>query len=339
MLLKYFNSNRPSVLLLGPFVTLALWFHTIVHSQELVFSENLSAGPFGRFFISLINEVPVLSVIITLILILLYGHLLVNLNVKYFFIETRSQVPQLLFIVISGILAPLRYFSPALAAVFFVILIIYRLFNTYKSDKLSLNFFDAGFLLAIATLIYLPSVFFFPVILLVLFYFRSSSWQEWIYPFVGFFIPMIFWASYLFWTDREISLIFQEFSGLFQQSAGKQTYSLIQLIFFAYLGLLIIIGSIHTIFIIDSRKIQSRVFLIFFFWFFIVSVILLYAIPSSGAEAVYFTGIPVVYLLSNYFHTCRNTRMNNILLGLIIIFIAVVIANDWADVIPLSYSF
>jgi len=339
MLLKYINSNRPGVLLLGPFVALALWFYTIINPQELVLSENISAGPFGRLLVDLISEVPVLSLIVAVVLVFLYGYLLVNLNIKFFFLETRTQLPQLFYIAISGVFIYLRYFSPALAAVFFIILIIYRLFNTYKSDKLSMHFFDAGFLLAVATLIYLPSFFFFPVILLVLFYFRSSSWQEWIYPFIGFFIPILFWASYLFLTDQDIGLIYQEFSGLFQQAAGNKTYSLVQLIFYGYVGLLIIIGSIHMMLIIGGRKIQSRVFLIFFFWFFIVSIILFLLIPASGIEFIYFAGIPVIYLLSNYFQTCRNTRMNNILLGLLIILFAAVVANDWTGFIPESYSF
>ncbi len=339
MLLKYFNSNRPGILLLSPFISLVLWFHTFNRPQELNLSENVSAGPFGRYLDGLISDIPLLSAVIAVILVFFYGQLLVSLNIKFFFLETRSQLPQLFYITICGILTLLRFFSPALAAVFLIILIIYRLFGTYKTEKLSLHFFDAGFILSLATLIYLPSVFFFPLILMALFYFRTSYWQEWIYPFIGFFIPVFFWASYLFWTDQNIGLIFQEFSRLFQHAKVKTTYSLIQLIFYAYLGFLILISSIHMMLIIGGRKIQSRVFHIFFFWFFIVGVILIFLIPSSGIEAIYFTGIPIAFLLSNYFTTCRNNRMNNLLIGLFILLFTAIVLNDWTGFLPLAYSF
>lgn len=339
MLIKYFNSNRPGIFLLSPFVALVLWFHTFLKPQQLILSENVSAGPFGRYLDGLISGIPLLSAIIAVILVFFYGQLLVSLNIKFFFLETRSQLPRLFYITICGILALLRFFSPALAAVFLIILIIYRLFGTYKTEKLSLHFFDAGFLLSLATLIYLPSVFFFPLILLALFYFRASYWQEWTYPFIGFSIPVIFWASYLFWTDQNIGLIFQEFSHLFQHARLKATYSLIQLIFYAYLGFLILISSIHMMFIIGGRKIQSRVFLIFFFWIFIIGLILIFLVPSSGIEAIYFAGIPVAFLLSNYFTTCRNSRINNMLIGFLILMLAAIVINDWIDFVPQVYSF
>ena len=337
MLLKYFNSNKAGLLVLFPAIALLLWLHTLLN-PILSYSSDL-AGPFGRFLVNRVSSIPRLSAFLAMTIVLFYGYLLVQLNVKYSFLKIRSQLPQLFFIFIGGSLLNLRFLSPAMLSALFIIILIYRLFDSFNKDRLDFNFLDAGILMAIAVLIYIPAVFYVPILFITLILFRNGVWQEWVYPWIGFCMPFLFWSSYLFLTDQSLNIIAEEFRRIFSSSGRVHDYSMVQLAFYGYLAFLILIGSFHMIRTINNRKIQSRVSFIFFLWLFILSVITVWVIPSTGIEIIYTGGISLAFLLSNYFATCNNTRTNNLLLGLLVAGFFLVVLNDWFSFIPGHYSF
>jgi hypothetical protein len=339
MLIKYFNSNRAELLLLFPAIALLIWLSSLINHPIALVTDLDYAGPIGRLLVSLVPEVPHLSSALALVILFLYGYLLVQLNIKYFFLKTRSQLPQLFYITITGVLFYLRFLSTAMLATFFIIAITYRLFESFKKEKIAINFLDAGIFMAFAVLFYVPYLFVFPIIYVALLSFRNFIWQEWVYPVIGFCLPFIFWGSYLFMTDQSLNLIFIEFQKIFSGPNHVYDFSLLQIVFYGYIAFLVVIGSIHMILTIGTRKIQSRKFFIFFLCLFVLSLIVVILIPSAGIEVIYTIGISLAFLLSNYFTTCRNTRVNNILLGLFIAGILVVIADDWLNIVQIRFSY
>lgn len=339
MLLRYFNSNRAGLQILILAIALILWLHTILEPAGLVAYDSALAGPLGRFLVSGLSAKPGLSAFFAMLLVLVWGYLLIQLNANYLFLKTRSQLPQFFYVIIAGSILYLRLLSPALVASLLVIILIFRLFKSFKKDRLVFNFLDAGILLAIAVLIYIPAVILLPLLFITLILFRNMVWQEWIYPWIGFCLPFLFWISYLFLTDQSPGLMMEGFRNAFTSSGLVQDYTLIQLFFYGYLFLLVIIGSFHMIRTIGTRKIQSRVFFIFFFWLLMLSVITVLLIPSAVHGIFYTGGISLSFLLSNYFATCNNTRINNLLLALLAAGFMLVVANDWFGFIPQHYTF
>jgi hypothetical protein len=339
MLLKYFNSNKAGLQIFILAIAIILWLHSWFEPAVAVSFNPALSGPIGRLLVNRVSAKPGLSAFLAMMVIVLYGYLLIQLNAKYLFLKTRSQLPQLFYIIVAGGLVYLHILSPAMLATLFVILLIFRLFKSFKKDRLVFNFLDAGILLAVAVLIYIPAVVLLPLLFITLILFRNMVWQEWIYPWIGFFIPFLFWGSYLFITDQSITIIMEEFRRAFSSAGVTHNHSIIALAFYGYLALLVIIGSFHMIRTIGIRKIQSRVFFIFFLWLFLLSVIAILVIPSASYEIIYTGGIPLAFLLSNYFATCNNTRMNNLLLVLLAAGFLLVVANDWFSFIPGHYSF
>jgi hypothetical protein len=286
-----------------------------------------------------LSAFPGMASLLAVIAILLFGYLLIQLNTKYAFLKSRSQLPQLFYMVITGGMASLRFLSPALLSLIFVISILYRTFESFKNDRLTFHFLDGGILMGIAVLIYVPVLIIFPLLFIVLLLFRNKMWQEWLYPWIGFCLPFLFWASYLFMTDQSLQNIGEEFRRTFSASGRTQVYTLVQLIFYGYLVLLVLIGSMHMIRTISTRKIQSRIFFLVFFWLFILSILMLWVIPATGTDFLFTGGISISFLLSNYFATCRNTRFNNLLLALLLAGIMLVIADDWFSFVPGRFTF
>jgi len=339
MLLKYFNSNRAGLQIFILTIALILWLHTLLNPAATVSYDSALAGPLGRLLVNPVSAKPGLSAFLAMMVVLCCGYLMNQLNAVYFFLKTRSLLPQLFYILIAGSLLYLRFLSPALLAALCVIVLIYRLFKSFKKDRLVFNFFDAGVLLSVAVMIYIPSVVLLPLLFITLILFRNMVWQEWTYPWIGFCIPFVFRGSYLFLTDQPVNLMLEEFRRVFSISGITHDYSTIQLVFYGYLAVLVVIGSFHMIRTIGIRKIQSRVFFIFFLWMFLMSVITVLIIPSAGHEIFYSGGISLAYLVSNYFASCNNTRFNNLLLVLLAAGFVLVVADGWFGFIPGHYSF
>jgi len=69
-------------------------------------------------------------------------------------------MPALFYILLAACFNPLHQLTPALLASSLIIMTLYRIVNTYESDGLSFNFLDAGFLIALASLIYFQAILF-----------------------------------------------------------------------------------------------------------------------------------------------------------------------------------
>jgi hypothetical protein len=339
MLLKYFSSNKAGLLIVILCLALLLWLNTWLNPPVVNPVDLRLAGPLGRFMIKPLSALPGISSLLAVICILICGYLLIQLNAKYSFLKSRSQLPQLFFLVITGSLARMRFLSPALLSELFVIIVLYRTFKSFKKDRLSLNFLDGGILISIAVLIYVPALFILPLLFIILLLFRNKVWQEWLYPSIGFCLPFLFWASYLYMTDQSLQNMGEEFRRTFSALGRTQVYTLVQLIFYGYLVLLVLIGSLHMIRTIGNRKIQSRVFFLVFFWLFILNTLMLWLIPATGTDFLISGGISIAFLLSNYFATCRNTRFNNLLLALLLAGVILVIADDWLSFVPGRFTF
>jgi hypothetical protein len=106
MLLKYFSSNKAGLLIVFLCMALLLWLNTLFNPSGAIVSDTGLAGPLGRLLIKPLYSLPVLSSLLAAITILLCGFLLVQLNAKYFFLKSKSQLPLLFFIIITAELRP-----------------------------------------------------------------------------------------------------------------------------------------------------------------------------------------------------------------------------------------
>jgi hypothetical protein len=339
MLLKYFSSNKAGLLVLFLFLALFFWLKTLLNPAGLIADSTGLAGPLGRWLIKPLSAVPFVSSLLAFVAVLLFGYLLVLVNAKYLFLKSKSQLPLFFFIIIAGGLVSMRFLSPALLSLMLVIIVLFRLLNSFKKDRLTYHFLDGGILMGIAVLIYVPALIVFPLLYIVLFLFRNKVWQEWIYPCIGFSLPFLFWTSFLFLTDQSLLSIGEEFRRIFSYTGNMKVYTLMQLILYGYLSILSLIGSLHMIRTIGNRKIQSRLFFMVFLWFFILSLLMLWAFPAAGSDFLYFGGISIAFLLSNYFITCRITRFNDLMLVLLLAGIILTIADDWFSIIPGRFIF
>jgi len=316
MVLRYFNGNRISVLIVIILFPVAYWIPSLFTATSTAIP-YVSGAPLGELLLSFSNRYRLLSSLAALLIVLLNGYLLVQLNTIYIFIPGRTNLPALFYYILVTGFYQLHQLNPALVASFLIIVLLYRILNTYKDEATSYNFMDAGILVSLAALFYFPALlllFLIPVSLVNL---RPFYWREWVYTILGLLLPYIFLFSVYYLVDIPASHYFSKLATSFEQV--KQVFSTGVIINWSYIVLNLVISSYFMMTLIGNIKIHARKFFILFLWFFLLSVLIYLVIPGTGNEMVYFLSVPLAFLFSNYFLKCKRNWINDLLFLLFLV--------------------
>jgi hypothetical protein len=313
MLLKYINSNRISINFIILVLATTFWLFSLFSSKSAETPVQAGALP-GNLVILLNSHLGILAALLTLSFIVFNGYLLVQLNTINIFIPVRTQLPVLFYLILVIFSHQIVHFTPALVSSTLIIFILFRIFNTYKTEGLCYNFLDAGLLVSLAGIIYFPATFFFPVLLISLWILRPFNWREWAYTFIGFALPYVFIFSVYFLADMPLVTYFNNLADTFE--ASDFHFGIGEIVSWSYLFVIIIISSYLIAGIIGNMKIHARKLFIILFWIFVFAILIYLVVPGAGKEMVYFLAIPVAYLLSYYFIKCRRNWLNDILFAL-----------------------
>ncbi len=315
-MLKYLNSNRFSVALVFFLFPVGYWIAGMFTGST---NEALNAGavPLGRLVMAFDLWAKVPASLIAILLILVNGYLLIQLNTIHIFIPYRTYLPLFFYALITIGVTQLHHLTPALIASSLIITAFYRIFHTYKSEKVSLNFIDAGLLIGIASLVYFQSIFFFVFLLAALSIIRPFIWREWAFACIGLLLPYMFVFSIYYLFDIPLSEFFKGLSVAFMRIPTSLPLS--QLVNWGYILFFIIVSSFILAKAIDSMKIHARKFFLSFLAFFLCSVIVFFVIPGTGIQMIYFTAVPLSYLFSYYFVRCKRNWINELCITLFIL--------------------
>jgi len=316
MLLKFFNSNRLGVFIFIILLPVVFWIPDII--KGIPAYGKVYAGTLPGEMIQQFNDrFLVISRIIALMTIIVNAYLLVQLNTIHIFIPARTQMPALFYIMLAACFNPLHQLTPALLASSLIILALYRVIKTYKSEGLSYNFLDAGLLIALASLIYFQAILLSPLLLAGLILLRPFTWREWAYCIVGLGLPFLFLISGYYIAGIPISDYFSGISEIFERN--RQSFTTIQLISWIYIFGMLVYGSYFMVTTIDNMKIHGRKVFLLFLWFFLFSAITYFVVPGAGMEMMSFAAIPVSFLFSHYFFRCNRNWINEILFSVFLL--------------------
>lgn len=316
-MLKYLNSNRLSVALLFFIFPVAYWisgmFTGNIHNTAI----NTEVVPLGQLIVAFDSNARVFSSLLAIVLILLNGYLLIQLNTIHIFIPYRTYLPLFFYALLTIGVTQINYLTPALVASSLLILAFFRIFHTYKSEKISLNFIDAGLLIGLASLFYFHSIFFILFLLAALLIIRPFIWREWVFGCIGFLLPYLFVFSIYYLLDIPLSQFFSGLSEVFNRMHIDLNLS--EIVNWSYILFFMVISSYVLINAIDSMKIHARKFFIAFLAFFLCSVLIFFTVRGTGLQMIYFTAVPLSYLFSYYFARARRNWVNEAFITLFIL--------------------
>ena len=250
---------------------------------------------------------------------------LARMNTKFILIKSRTYLPAIFYALICSSLVAFHDLTPALIASFLFILALEIMFDSHNEEQLSYKFFEAAFLVSLASLIYSTIALYLIIIWIILSILRNAGWREWVFTIIGFALPYLFLYSVYYLTDQDIPANTQNIFSNFTHERGFEFPGLLPMIFYGFMALLVFIASIRLLSAYQGMKIYVRKFFMVLFFIFLFTLGIHLILYHKALELIFFYAIPVSYLLTFYFIQIRSKAIGEILftifLGLLVIVI------------------
>jgi hypothetical protein len=320
-MLKFFRDKDQLSIFLISIITLIFWYLDLkagVSLPDVESGEN--SGPLGIFLINILQNAPFFYSALCYILLIMNAFLLVRLNTKFILTVRRTQLPALFFIIsLAGFTNLTAILLPLVACLFFCIALD-RMFSSYKKGRLAYNFFDASFLITLASFFYVPAFLFNLIVFFGLSKLRPINWREWMLSILGILVPFFIYHSIVFLIEMtiNISIINRiEFASEFFFPWNSQ----ISYFYLSLLCLLLIISSVDIATGFQLKKIIARKVYIILFGNFILSVFLFFIIKNIESGVLIFTSASLGYLFSHYFALIRFNWFREIVFNLLLLLV------------------
>jgi len=326
MLLKFFKSNLPYVVLFIPILGTILWLPSLF--PELSFKQVGTQGtssPLFQWLTTYLQYDYHLSVISALIIIILQSYLLIRLNFKYIFIENKTYLPAVLFVLFSSSIFIEQGLNATLLANLFVLFAFDRAFLITKERRLFQRYFESGLFLGLAGLVYPPSLYFILIVWLTQVILRSFNWREWLSTVIGVFVPLLFYFSIAYLKNNfEVSI--NSYLQLFVVSNSKTiALSTINKVALGLIAFLILFALLSSLRIIGTKKVNSRKYFILFLWMLLLSIVIYFFTVTGGVDIIYFMAIPLSMIFSIFFIEIRSKFFAELLFTLLFLSIFTII--------------
>ena len=330
MFLSLARSKSPAMLILLLLTGLLLWWYSF--TQQPVFPLDREGN--ALFFSIIQDHVHLNSLssrIIAFVIVIIEAMILLVYNRKHILIDSQTYFPAIVYILLASSFIHLQKLNAPLIGSFFVFLMAGQIFAFYRNKYILNNLFIAGLLISIASLFYIYAVLFFLLIWISLTILRSFSLREWFVPVLGFIFPYLFVIAFYYLKEGiAIQDFLIEVKALIFSTVETTFYSAPHYMLFAFVGLLVVLGSLFLLRTFPVRKIYIRMFYEIFWWMFIICLAMFF-VPDyiSSAGIVYFAALPLSFLFGNYFVNIRSKVFGNILIALLLLLVIFVHVNHY----------
>lgn len=328
MLLRQFKRTGPLTILFIIIVLVSLWAGPIIRvkgSFSLYF--DLDPMPLYGIISSVIGTHPVPGIIFSILLVGLMAFLVVNLNTTLFFINERTFLPALFYILTGGLFPQYQLMNPAIFGAVFLMLAIKRIMDSYRIQGVAYSFFDAGLLIGTGSLFYANLIWFGIITIAGISLLRTWNPREILLSLLGLLTPFVLTAGIYYVLGKDPMDIIYQFD--FNLFGKKSEFAFIPVIIVAliYTGVLAFLSMSHLFMTIGTRKIQSRKTFLLLLWVFMISMLIWFLVPSVSVEITWIAAIPLSYFLSHYFVFLRRRLVPEILFSLF--FLLIIFMQLW----------
>ncbi len=316
MLLKVLRRRSPIYFILIPIIALVLWLNAF--QNPVLLAEYSIQMPLYQAILCILNCNPLFLNIFGYLIILIISYSLIQLNEQFIFIKQRTDLPSAIFIILASCATLANGLHPALISALFLLFALNRIFKIYHGSQSIASSFDAGLLLGIATLFYLPTSLFFFWFIWALIILGSFRLREFLGGLLGFITPLFFICCWYFWQGN-LENFLEHSEMIFASHEHFANFSLIQILFWVFLALLSLITIFFTIWGFEEKRVRSRKYLIILVALFVTSIASGILFPSAILAQVLIAAVPLSYVFSYFFVMNRNTKVSEILFAILVV--------------------
>ena len=325
MLLRQFKGTGPGTIFLIIVTLLAIWASAFIKLQSS-FSLYFDLDPMPLYGIlsNLIGTHPLPGIIFALSSVSLMAFLIVNLNTSSFFINERTFLPALIYILLSGLFPQYQLLNPAIFAAMFLMLAVRRIMESYRIPGIAYNLFDAGILIGIGSLFYANLIWFGLLLIIGIAILRTANIKEIAISVIGLVTPyaMTFGIYYVLGRDIKNLMSVLEYN-LFDKPTSY-VFTPLTVVAVAFAGLSTLVSIVFLLTKMNAKKIKSRKTFSILIWVLLISLAVYFILPSVSVEIVWIAGIPVSYFLTHYFVYIKKRLFPELILYVLFIFILII---------------
>ncbi|HLN21305.1 MAG TPA: DUF6427 family protein [Bacteroidales bacterium] len=328
MFLRQFRRTGPLTIFLIVVILIFLWSGAIIRIKDQ-FSLYFDIDPMPLYGViaGLTGTHPVPGIIFTAILVALMALLVVNLNTSLFFINERTFLPALFYVLLSGLFPYYQVLNPAILGSVFLMLAIRKIMQSYRVQGVAYSFFDAGLIISAGCLFYANLAWFALIIFVGIALLRTWNLKELIVSIIGILTPFILTPAIYYVMGKDPLVFLDVFVYNIFGRHAETTFSPLVIAGLAITGFLTLVSVFNLFISIGSKKIQSRKMFYLLLWVLLISVGAYLFVPSVSVEIIWIAGIPVCYFLSHYFIFQRRKVLPEIVF--IIFLLIVVLIQGW----------
>jgi hypothetical protein len=301
MLLKIFRGTGPGVILFIVVMLGVLWISTFLNPQQAAMSlYETKPMPLYDILKDLFGDHKIPGVLFSLILLSFLLFLIVNFNTTVFFINERTFLPAIIYLLITSVFNELQVLNPVLPATFFLMLAVFRIMDSYRRPGSVSNFFDAGILIGAGSLFYANMLWFGILPIIGIAILRTVNIKEIIYSVIGLATPYILIIGIYYVLGYDLELLLNTTIDNLSGASADYNYSGITIVFLIYAALIILISFGFLMMMMDSKKIRSRKAFYLLLSILLISLGLFLFLKSVSVEMIWIFAIPASYILTHY---------------------------------------
>lgn len=325
MLLKLFKSNSPLVIFLIPLVCFTLWLPSLFGFFNTAPENfNQAVWPGYQLISNIVDNNNYLFQILGFIMLLIQSFYIIRLNYKHIFIDQKTYLVAIIFVLLASVFTKYQTLHPALIANLFVLISIDKVFLSENNTVPVKNYFDTGLAIGIAGLFYTPVLLYIFVFWILFAIMQTFNWRTIACSLTGLLLPFVFLTAYNFVFNNQqpnINIYFEYFA----IPPVSYFYTIKTLLPLIITALLTLIAIINTLRIIGLKKISTRKQYMVFLWIILFTIAIHAIMPGLGAAFYIFLIFPVSAMLTMYFKEISKKWLSELVFTILVLSIVALI--------------
>ena len=325
MLLRTFKGTGPGVIFLIAVTLAAIWISALINQRLHVrFIYETDPMPLYGLLKNMIQNNHIAGVILSFLMVSVMAVLLINFNTSGFFINERTFLPALFYVLLGGLFPDHQLLNPVIPASIFLMLAIKRMMDGYHVTGTAYSYFDAGLLISTGALFYANLIWFGSLILIGIVLMRTGNLKEAGIAIAGLLTPFLITLGIYYVMGKEMSSFITIFKENLTAKAPYYPFSRITILTLIFILAMLFVSAAHLMREMGTKKIKSRKTFSLFIWTFLISILVYILVPSVSVEMVWLAGIPVSYFLAHYFVRIKKKFWPEVLFALLFVFILLI---------------
>jgi hypothetical protein len=271
-----------------------------------------------------INNSHILGVILSFLMVCFMSFILVNFNTSGFFINERTFLPAVFYILFGGLFPDHQLLNPVLPASIFLMLAIIRIMDGYHITGTAYSYFDAGILISTGSLFYANLIWFGLLLIVGIVLMRTGNLKELLISIAGLLTPYIIVFGIYYVIGNDAGSLLKLLGDNISDVAAYYPFPRLTILALIFILALIVVSVVQLMKNMNTKKIKSRKTFSLFIWTFFISLAIYILVPSVSVEVIWLAGIPLSYFLAHYFVLIRKKVLPEVLFSLLWVFILLI---------------